>query len=88
VEAFADLIVDPDITVYWVDLYFGEEGTMPDITAAEPLYGIWQGAEYIEYRMGCIGGWVIEATATIDGVSYTAFILTEIRTDWRGIPLA
>lgn len=88
VEAFADLIVDPDITVYSVDLYFGDEGTMPDITAAEPLYGIWQGAEYIEYRMGCIGGWVIEATATIDGVSYTAFTLTEIRTDWRGIPLA
>ena len=88
VEAFAEVLCDPDIMVYPVDLYFGEEATMPDITAAEPLYGIWQGAEYIEYRMGCIGGWVIEATATIDGVSYTAFTLTEIRTDWRGIPLA
>lgn len=86
-QELAPCIQNPDITVYYLDLYFGEEAEMPVITPAAALYGCWQGAEYIEYSMGCIGGWVIEASADIDGEHYTAFVLTEVRTDWRGIPL-
>ena len=43
--------------------------------------------EEIEYSIGCIGGWMIEASAVIDGEQYTAFTLTKLRTDWRGIEL-
>jgi hypothetical protein len=60
---------------------------MPVVTAAPALYGVWQGAEEIEYSIGCIGGWMIEASAVIDGEPYTAFTLTKLRTDWRGIEL-
>ena len=87
VEAFADLLENPEITVYCIDLYFGENGTMPVVTTAPELYGVWHGAEEIEYSIGCIGGWMIEASAVIDGEPYTAFTLTKLRTDWRGIEL-
>lgn len=87
VKEFADLIQDPDITVYYIDLMFGDKSAMPVLTSAAPLYGVWRGAETIEYSIGCIGAWVIEASCLIDGERYTAFTLAEIRTDWNGIPL-
>lgn len=87
VEAFADILQNPEITVYCIERFFGDNGTMPVVAAAPALYGIWQGAEEIEYSIGCIGGWMIEASAVIDGEPYTAFTLTKLRTDWRGIEL-
>lgn len=87
VDGFSGIMQDPDITLYYIDLKFGEDVAMPVLTAESPLYDIWQGAERIEYSIGCIGAWVVEASAGIGGERYTAFTLTEIRTDWNGIPL-
>lgn len=87
-DKLADIIQNPEITIYYIDLMFGESADMPVITAAPALYDRWQGAEMIEYSIGCIGAWVVEASAEIGGERYTAFTLTEIRSDWNGIPLA
>lgn len=87
VDAFADLIEDPEITVYYTDLMFGaEESSMPTVYANEPIRGIWRSGVLIEYRIRCIGV-VMEATGTIGQTDYKVFCLTQLRTDWRGIEL-
>lgn len=87
-DEFAALIRNPEITLYYIDLMFAESADMPVVTAAPALYDLWQGAEQIEYSIGCIGAWVVEASAEIGGDRHTAFTLTEIRSEWSGIPLA
>ncbi len=86
VEEFAALLHDPKITVHYIALEYGATGdTMPFIYETSPLGGVWENTALIEFHIGCVGGWVIEGSAEIDGVSYTGYCLTELRSDWRGI---
>lgn len=86
VDAFAEILCEQKLTVHYIALEYGATGdTMPFIHETASLDGIWKNTVLIEFHIGCVGGWVIEGSAEIDGVHYTGYCLTELRSDWRGI---